>query len=373
MAIVSQVIVYIMVIFMAIAALDRMFGNRFELGTQFEEGFNALGPLALGMGGIMVTAELIGQVLTPTVGALFELIGADPCMAGSLILSIDTGGYALAHAIQPNDSDIANFSAIILASMMGPTIAFGIPVCLGIMQPQDKRFLALGTMSGIVCIPFACIIGGVVAGFDIGMVVINMVPVLIFAILIAVGLKLIPNGMIKGFNIFSKFMTAYLSFFMALAIIQELTPIHLIDLLPLSDVWGVCGSIAIMLAGAYPLVKVLTKVLGKPLGSLGKQIGVNDVAVAGFIACCANSIPAYNMIKDMDNKGKVLNIAFACCAAFALGDHLGFCAGVEPDLVAAMVVAKLAGGVLCIISAIFFCKMNANQLEDLPDQAPAEA
>ena len=79
------------------------------------------------------------------------------------------------------------------------------------------------------------------------------------------------------------------------------------------------------------------------------------------------------MIKDMDNKGKVLNIAFACCAAFALGDHLGFCAGVEPDLVAAMVVAKLAGGVLCIISAIFFCKMNANQLEDLPDQAPAEA
>ena len=115
MAIVSQVIVYIMVIFMAIAALDRMFGNRFELGTQFEEGFNALGPLALGMGGIMVTAELIGQVLTPTVGALFELIGADPCMAGSLILSIDTGGYALAHAIQPNDPDIANFSAIILA------------------------------------------------------------------------------------------------------------------------------------------------------------------------------------------------------------------------------------------------------------------
>lgn len=153
MAVISQVIVYIMVIFMAIAAVDRMFGSKLGLGTQFEEGFNALGGLALGMAGIMVTAQLIGQVLTPSVGALFKMVGADPCMAGSLILSIDTGAYTLAHAIQPNDPDIANYSAIILASMMGPTIAFSIPICLGIIHPKDKKFLALGALSGIVCSP----------------------------------------------------------------------------------------------------------------------------------------------------------------------------------------------------------------------------
>ena len=355
-----------MVVFMVLGAVDRMFGSKFGLGQEFEEGFNAMGPLTLGMAGIMVTVDLIGNALTPTVGSLFSAIGADPSMAGSLILSIDTGGYALAHAIQPNNADIANFSAIILASMMGPTIAFGIPVCLGIMEEKDKRFLALGTMSGIICIPFACIIGGLVAGFDMGMVLINMVPVLIFAVLIALGLKFIPNGMIKGFNVFAKFMIAYLSFFLGLAILQELTPIQLIKLRPLSEVWGVIGSIAIMLAGAYPLVKVLTKVLNKPLGALGAKIGINTASVAGLIACCANSIPAYNMIKDMDNKGKVINISFACCAAFALGDHLGFCAGVEPDLVAAMVAAKLLGGVLCILSALFFSKLNKKQLEEDP-------
>ena len=65
---VSQIIVYIMVSFMAIAAIDRMMGSRFGLGDQFEEGFNAMGALALGQGGIMVTADLIGNVLTPTVG-----------------------------------------------------------------------------------------------------------------------------------------------------------------------------------------------------------------------------------------------------------------------------------------------------------------
>ena len=361
---VSQIIVYIMVSFMAIAAIDRMMGSRFGLGDQFEEGFNAMGALALGQGGIMVTADLIGKVLTPTVGKLFSAIGADPSMAGSLVLSIDTGGYALAHAIQPNHADIANFSAIILASMMGPTIAFGIPVCLGIIPAKDRRFLSLGTMSGIVCIPFACILGGLVAGFSMKMVVINMIPVLIFAVLIAVGLKLIPNGMMKGFNIFSKLMLAYLSFFMGLAIVQELTPIHIVELRPLSEVWIVVGSIAMMLAGAYPLVKILTKVLGTPLGKLGALIGINEVSAAGLIACCANSIPAYNMIKNMDNRGKIVNISFACCAAFALGDHLGFCAGVEPDLVAAMVAAKLGGGILCILSAIFFTNMNKSILDE---------
>lgn len=47
---VSQIIVYIMVSFMAIAAIDRMMGSRFGLGDQFEEGFNAMGALALGQG-----------------------------------------------------------------------------------------------------------------------------------------------------------------------------------------------------------------------------------------------------------------------------------------------------------------------------------
>lgn len=360
---VSQIIVYIMVVFMVIAAIDRALGGKLGLGEDWDNGFGAMGPLATGMGGIMVTADWIGKVLTPTVGSLFAAIGADPCMAGSLILSIDTGGYALAHAIQPNYPDIANFSAVIVASMMGPTIAFAIPVCLGIMQPEDRRFLPLGILSGIVMIPFACIIGGVVAGFDIGMVIINTVPILIFAILIALGLKFANALMIKIFNGFSALMTAYLSLFLALAIVQELTPIHVIDLLPLNDVWVVCGAIAMMLAGAYPLVKVLTKTLSGPLSKVGSIIGVNDVSIAGLLACCANSVPCYNMIKDMDNKGKIINIAFSCCAAFGIGDHLGFCAGVEPDLVAAMVVAKLGGGVLCILSAMFFINMDKKVLE----------
>ncbi len=70
---ISQIIVYIMVIFMAVAAIDRMFGNRLGLGQEFEEGFNAMGALTLGMAGIMVTVDLIGAVVhTNCWGSVFS-------------------------------------------------------------------------------------------------------------------------------------------------------------------------------------------------------------------------------------------------------------------------------------------------------------
>lgn len=363
---ISQIIVYVMVIFMALAALDRIFGSKFGLGEQFEEGFNAMGSLALGMIGINCLAPLLGGVINVSIGPFFKLFGADPAMAGTIILSIDTGGYALAHSMTSN-KDIANLSAIILGSMMGPTLAFGIPVSLGIISKKDTKFLALGTLAGVIVIPFASAIGGLLAGYNIGLVVTNLIPIFIVSVVIALGLAFIPEGMIKFFKVFAKVMIAIITFAIALAIIQELTPIMILPgMAKLSESYIIIGNIAAMLAGAYPLVYVITKVFKKPFMKLGNTMGINDVSVAGLIATTANSIPMYNMVKNMDNKGKVINFAFACCAAFALGDHLGFAAGVEPNMVMPMVVCKLVGGIICIFVALFVAKMRANMVNE-PD------
>ena len=44
----DQIILWIMAIGILIGGIDRILGNRFGLGEKFEEGFNAMGPLALG-------------------------------------------------------------------------------------------------------------------------------------------------------------------------------------------------------------------------------------------------------------------------------------------------------------------------------------
>ena len=89
---------------------------------------------------------------------------------------------------------------------------------------------------------------------------------------------------------------------------------------------------------------------------LGGKLGINDVAAAGLIASLANSIATFGMVKDMNSRGKVLNIAFAVSAAFVFGDHLGFTAGFAPEMLPAMIVGKLVAGISAVALAMLLTR-----------------
>jgi len=149
--------------------------------------------------------------------------------------------------------------------------------------------------------------------------------------------------------VFGKIVVAIVTVGLAAAIVESLTGFVLIPgLAPISEGFETVGAIAIVLAGAFPLVYVITRLLKRPLLSLGKLLGINDTAAAGLVASLANSIAAFETVKDMDDRGKVVNIAFAVPAAFVFGDHLGFTAGFAPELLGAMIVGKLVGGIAAV-------------------------
>ena len=62
------------------------------------------------------------------------------------------------------------------------------------------------------------------------------------------------------------------------------------------------------------------------------------------------------MVKDMNYRGKVVNIAFAVSAAFVFGDHLGFTAGFAPEMLPAMILGKLAGGISAVVVALWLTR-----------------
>ena len=62
------------------------------------------------------------------------------------------------------------------------------------------------------------------------------------------------------------------------------------------------------------------------------------------------------MVKDMNRRGKVVNIAFAVSAAYVFGDHLGYTAGFAPQMLGAMIVGKLVGGVSAIAVALWLTR-----------------
>lgn len=349
---INEIIIYIMVVFAALGALDRMFGSRFGLGEKFEEGVMAIGALSISMVGIIALAPVIANILKPVIVPLFGFLGADPAMFAGSILANDMGGAPLAQALAL-DADAGNFGGLIVGSMLGPTIVFTIPVALGIIQESDRKYLATGVLAGVITIPIGSFVGGLVAGYSVGMVLRNLIPIIIFAALIALGLWKFQDAMVKGFTYFGKFVVAVITLGLGAGIIESLTGIRLIPgMNPLSEGFEIVADIAIVLAGAFPLVYVITKVFKKPLMKLGKVLGMNEVAAAGLVASLANSIPMFGMMKDMDKRGKVLNVAFAVSAAFVFGDHLGFTAGFNSELIFPMIIGKLVGGITAIAAAL---------------------
>ena len=69
-----------MAVFAVLGALDRIFGNKFGLGKEFENGITAMGSLALAMIGIICLAPVLSGLLKPGVVPVFSFLGADPAM-----------------------------------------------------------------------------------------------------------------------------------------------------------------------------------------------------------------------------------------------------------------------------------------------------
>lgn len=353
---IDEIIIAVMAAFMVLGAADRTLGNRFGLGEKFEEGILAMGSLALSMIGIISLAPVLARLLRPVIAPLFALVGADPAVFAGSILANDMGGAALAAELAQSP-ETGRFGGLIVGSMLGATVVFTIPVALGIIRPEDRPALARGVLAGVITIPLGAFAGGLTAGFPVIMVLRNLIPIVLIALLIALGLWLAPNGMVKGFSVFGKLIVIIITAGLAAAILEELTGIVLIPgMAPLEEGYRTVGGIAIVLAGAFPLVHVITRVFQKPLMKLGRLLGMNDRAAAGMVATLANSIPMFGMLHEMDGRGKIINVAFAVSAAFVFGDHLGFTAGFDAAMILPMIVGKLVGGVSAVLVALLLVR-----------------
>lgn len=347
-----EIIIWIMAIFAVLGGIDRILGNRFSLGHSFQEGITAMGSLALAMIGIICLAPVLAGLLKPVVVPVYSLLGADAAMFAGTLLACDMGGGALAQQMSA-DPQSALLGGVITGSMMGATVVFTIPVAMGILRPEDRPALAKGVLCGIVTIPVGILVGGLTAGFPIGMVTKNLIPIVLIAAIISLGLWKAEKAMIKGFTWFGKGVTALITLGLAAAIFESLTGFALIPgMAPISEGFETVGAIAIVLAGAFPLMHTLTRLLEKPLMKLGRSLGINDTAAAGLVTSLANSIATFGLVKDMDQRGKIVNIAFAVSAAFVLGDHMGFAAGFAPEMLVPMILGKLSGGISAVAVAL---------------------
>ena len=319
MASIGTFVIYIIMACAVAGAIASIRNADEGLGKEFREGIYAIGPIFIPVAGIMASIPYLSEFVRVLVGPLFSAIGADPAIAATTIIAVDMGGYQLADALaQTRDGWIM---ASVVGYMAGATIIFSIPVGLAMLQKSDHKYMALGIMSGILSVPIGVFITCAllaVSGMEVrptvatadpetmhaiglgfGTIIVNLLPLIVFCGAIALGLRFAPDAMITGFLWFGRIMYAGITLVLVFSIVEYFTGFF-------STViggWGfdpiiadeadqfraleIAGYIGIMLAGAFPMVYLLTKYLAGPMEVLGRKIGVEAQGAAGLLAACA--------------------------------------------------------------------------------------
>ena len=360
----EKILFLIFAVFAVLGALDRILGNRMGVGGAFERGILTMGPLALSMIGMIVLAPVLADWLRPVIAPLYQWIGADPAVFAGSLLACDMGGAPLAEALT-DDPAAAALGGYIISSMLGVTVTFTVPVAMGVLSKEDKPFAAKGILCGILTVPVGVLIGGLAAGFPLLMVLKNLLPILPLSLLIALGLWKAERFLIRAFTVFGWCMTALATLGLLLASLSYfLGRTVLPGMAPLDEALLTVGRIAVVLSGAFPLMHLLTKLLKTPLRALGAKLGMNEVSVGGLLATSVNSIATFDTVREMDTRGKVVNMAFAVSAAFVFGDHLAYTAGEEPSMILSLIAGKLAAGVTALLLALWLTRKKQERNEE---------
>jgi ethanolamine transporter len=354
----DNIVLYIMALFSIIGGIDKLLNNKLGLGEKFEEGFKSMGGLALTMIGIISLSPIISQLIMPILSPLSKITGADPSVFISSILAVDMGGYATSLEIAKN-TEIAEFNGLILASMMGATISFTIPIAINMISKKDFVYFASGILAGIVTIPVGLVVAGLVMDIPIRDIWINLIPVIILSILIAIGLFKFQKRTMKIFNIFGKIIIIISTIGLIFSILDFILGIKIIpNMAPFEEGIIVVGKIAVILSGAYPLLHIIYEKTYKRFNKVSNKIGINEFALLGLLSSLANCVPTLAIYDKMDEKGKIINAAFVVSGAFTFGGQLGYIASISSQMVTPFILAKLSAGISGILVANLLIKMR---------------
>lgn len=337
---------------LAIGAADYAAGNRLGLGKEFEQGIMACGRLILCMAGFMVLAPLIAQKLGAVVSPLLRNVGMDPSILAGMLLANDAGGAAL--AMELAESEAAGlYSGLIVGSMLGTTVMLNIPTVMSFASREEHSAVIYGMLCGIITIPLGCLTGGLIAGFPVDMILINTVPVLMLSLFLLIMLLTFKDHMIHVFSWIGKVLTCTAAFGLVCGAMEQLIGVTLFQGMDTLDhVFPVVGNISVFLGGAFTLVAIIRRLFQTLIGLVGKLLKINSCSVSALLLTIANPIPSIMLIHEMDDRGKILNMAFLISAGCVLGDHLAYTAQVAPSLCVPVIAGKCVGGISSVFVAL---------------------
>ncbi|MCR3955972.1 MAG: ethanolamine utilization protein EutH [Gudongella sp.] len=350
--------IYVMLGFSLLGGIDKLLNNRLGLGVKFDEGFKAMGSLALTIIGIYSLSPIIAQLILPLLGPLSSWMNVDPSVFVSSILATDLGAFNTSIEIA-RDPAIGVFNGAILGSTLGATISFTVPVAINLISEDDFQYFAKGILAGIVTVPLGMIVSGLIMDIGLGRIIWNLLPVGVFSMMIAYGLIKSQDKTMFLFRWLGKIILGVSTFGLILGILDYSLGIVLIEgLISLEEATILVLSISIVLSGAYPMLFFLSRILRRFLRVITERYGIDEFSILGLFSSLANCLPMLGVYHEMNWKGKILNAAFAVSGAYVFGGQLGYVTSVAPQAVNAFIIGKLAAGLTSILVALYLIRME---------------
>ncbi len=367
------------------------------VGREFNAAFNCMGTVFIPFAGMLAAMPYIEKFVLWAFGGLFEKIGADVAVAGALIVAPDMGGYQLANSLAASPETW--IIAVFVSYLAGPILGYTIPIGFAMLDKRDYKYFGLGTMAGLLSIPFGVFamitilkysetpVRGEISNvtessliLDISwyQIFINLLPLAVFCIVIAILLKLFMDIMVKGFLIFGRGLEIAIKVVLVLAIVEYFTGLFstlfgdkwLFDpiIADAEDQFRAlenAGYVVLMLSGAYPMVYLLKKYLSKAATKIGEKVGFSGNGIIALMSSWAEIILVFGLFNRINPADKVKVIAFTVCGSWLIGAHLSFTANFQPNLTAIIFVGKIVGAIIGIFIAMAIAVPAAKRFEKI--------
>ncbi len=346
-----RVLTVIILVFSGLGAVDYLIGNKLKIGEEFEKGFKLFGSMALSMIGMLVVAPWLADVIAPVFDWVYRVLHIDPSVIPASLFANDMGGAPLAVEIAQNPA-VGSFNALVVSSMMGATVSFTVPLALQMVDKQHHKMLALGLLCGVAAIPAGCFAAGLICRLPLRALLVDVLPLLVLAVIIGIGLLVFPDGCVKVFKLVGLLIKILVVAGLMIGIVNFLFKKEIFKGMgTLEEGTMICMNASIVMTGMFPLLKLISRLLRKPLKVLGNKLEMNEIGMMGFISTLATNLTTFGNMNEMNPKSIMLNAAFAVSAAFTFAGHLAFTMAFDSNYLLPVMVGKLTAGLLAVLIA----------------------
>lgn len=354
----------LLLVFFIMGIIDKMCGGHWGFARGVDRGLSQMGILAMSMLGFYCIGVTCIRNHLDWISAISSHLPMDLSLVSGMLLAPDMGGFPLSMEMAA-DTRLGLFSGMLLSSGLGCLLSFQLPIALTMIDKEDVSVMMEGMIPGLLAVPLGLIVGGLCLGLSPVTLLIQMLPVLVLCLLMAVGFWKFYPQMARILTVFGKGIRILgMLLFVLVMIGLFYEPFQIAEDALVYEGFLVVAKITVIVCGALSLSELLMRFCRPFLKKTAIAFNTNEASVMGLLVSITSGVAMLPMYTGMDEKGKRLNSAFSVMGAYVLGGQMAYIAGVTTGYnLWIYILAKLLGGLVALALVEFSDRIAISRIQ----------